>query len=119
MLKKLDINYTGKSPPSPREGELFKIINIHGKIFEIKYGFYEDCDRYNRYAEPMEIYPDFIKEPQYTQDGIPFVTAMQLPCSDFKGKNDENSTCEECLFYKHCEELLGICLFPTKNKNFK
>jgi len=116
MFTELQISHTGQSPPSPKEGELFKIINIFGKTFEIRYGFYEECDRHNKYAEPMEIYPDFIKEPQYTDDGIPFVTAMQSPCPHFKGKKDENSTCEECSFYKHCEELLGVCLYPM-NKN--
>jgi len=99
----------------PKEGDLFKVINLHGKTFEIRYGFYEECDRHNKYAEPMEIYPDFISEPQYTDDGMPFVTAIQSPCCSFVGKRDENSTCEECLFYKHGDELIGVCILP-KNK---
>lgn len=93
----------------PKEGELYKIIELYGKTFEIRYGFYEESDRLNRYAEPVEIYPDFIKQPQYTDDGCPFITAIQSPCEHFHGKRDENSTCEECSHYKHCEELLAIC----------
>lgn len=96
----------------PKEGDLFKIIQIHGKTFEIRYGFYEECDRYNKFAEPMEIYPDFIKFPQHTDEGIPFITAIQTPCSHFTGNRDANSTCEECAYYRHCEELLGICACP-------
>ncbi len=96
-------------PKVPKEGELFKVIRIRGTTFEIRYGFYEECDRYNGYAEPMEIYPDFIKNPQHTIDGIPFVTAMQTPCVHFKGKKNEDSTCEDCSFYQHCEEMLGVC----------
>lgn len=99
-----------------KEGDLFKIIRAHGKTFEIRYGFYEECDRHSRYAEPMEIYPDFIKEPQYTDNGMPFITAIQSPCKRFNGKRNEDSTCEECSFYQHCEELLGICTHP-KNKH--
>lgn len=100
----------------PQEGELFKIIQIHGKTFEIRYGFYEECDRLNHYAEPVEIYPDFIKEPQYTDKGYPFVTAIQSPCQHFQGEKNENSTCEECAHYQHCEELLAICQCPHNRK---
>ncbi len=112
MLKELKATHTGQSPPAPKEGDLFKTIETHGKVFEIRYGFYEECDRHHKYAEPMEIYPDFINRPQYTDDGIPFATAMQNPCIYFNGKRDDNTTCEECAFYKQCDELLGICLCP-------
>ena len=98
--------------PVPKEGDLYKIIRLYGKTFEIRYGFYEECDRYTQFAEPMEIYPNFIKEPQYTDEGIPFATAIQIPCENFSGEMDENSTCEECSFYQSCEELLGICTCP-------
>ena len=96
----------------PKEGDLFKVIHLYGKTFEIRYGFYEECDRYNGFAEPMEIYPDFIKNPQHTDDGIPFITAIQNPCRHFGGELDANSTCEECPFYQNCDELLGICTCP-------
>lgn len=96
----------------PKEGDLFKVIQIHGKTFEIRYGFYEECDRLGPFAEPIEIYPDFIKKPQYTADGIPFITAIQTPCSHFSEKRDANSTCEECTYYRHGDELLGICACP-------
>ena len=103
-------------PNVPKEGDLFKVIELYGATFEIRYGFYEECDRNNKYAEPMEIYPDFIKNPQHTSDGTPFVTAMQNPCALFKGKKDEDSTCDDCAFYQHCEEMLGICACPKNKK---
>ena len=96
----------------PKEGDLFKVIESHGKTFEIRFGFYEESDRLSPFAEPIEIYPDFLKYPQYTDEGIPFITAIQSPCKHFSGKRDANSTCEECGFYHHCEELLGICGCP-------
>lgn len=100
--------------PVPKEGDLFKIIRLHGMTFEIRYGFYEECDRHTRFAEPIEIYPNFVKHPQYTNDGIPFATAIQIPCNNFSGEMDDNSTCEECSFYQNGEELLGICTCPGR-----
>ena len=47
----------------PQEGELFKIITLGGKSFEIKYGYYEDYER--NMGDPIPIYPDFIKAPCY------------------------------------------------------
>lgn len=102
--------------PHPKEGELFKVICLYGRIFEIRYGFYEECDRYTRYAEPIEIYPNFRNEPQYTDDGIPFVTAMQSPCENFSGEKNENVTCGDCSSYQHGEELLGTCHCPDNKR---
>lgn len=101
----------------PKEGELFKIIQLFGKTFEIRYGFYEECDRHTQYAEPIAIYPNFEKEPQYTDDGTPFVTAMQSPCACFSGKMDENSVCGDCSYYRRGDELLGTCACPKNKKD--
>lgn len=100
----------------PREGDLFKVIELHGKRFEIRYGYYEEQDRQRRNAEPMEIYPDFITNPQHTDDGTPFVTAMQVPCEHFEGKRSESNDCGDCLFYGYGDELLGICTCPKNKK---
>ena len=98
-------NGAGSKPVPPREGDLFKIIRILGKTFEIRYGFYEECDRYTQFAESVPIYPNFIKFPQYTDDGTPFVTAMQNPCERFEGKKDANSVCGDCAHYRSCDEI--------------
>ena len=111
MLRQIQ-SYT----PPPKEGDLFKVIHLYGRRFEIRYGFYEECDRNNQFAEPMEIYPDFLKDPQHTDEGIPFITAIQSPCEYFAGNRDANSTCEECDYYRHGGELLGICICPKKRK---
>ncbi|MBR6676774.1 MAG: hypothetical protein IKL24_05535 [Clostridia bacterium] len=112
MFKTLLGFNTETSPSPPKEGDLYKTINLCGKSFEIRYGFYEERDRHSQYAEPIEIYPDFIKAPQYTDDGKPFVTAIQPPCKSFDGKKNVNSVCEDCRYYKHGEELIGICTCP-------
>lgn len=101
----------------PKEGQLAQVIRLKGEIFEIRYGYYEESDRHSRYAEPMELYPDFLKEPRYADDGTPFVTAMQDPCTRFQGHRNENSTCEECGYYRHGKELIGLCTDPKKKRN--
>ena len=105
---------TDQSPDRkiPKEGDLFKIIELHGKRFEIRYGFYEEKDRHIWLAEPIPCYPDFILQPQHTDEGYPFVTAIQDVCSHFTGQQDANSTCGDCAAYQHGDELLGICTCP-------
>ena len=95
--------------PKHKEGELYKVITVHGKTFEIYYGYYDEEDRQNPYVEPMEMYPNFILYPVYTEKGAPFVTAIQVPCQHFKGKADVDNTCYQCAYYERCEELLGLC----------
>ena len=103
----------------PKEGDLYKIITAHGKTFELYYGYYEEIDRHSKYHEPVEIYPNFIDNPVYTDEGIPFVTAMQDPCKHYKskrGKRDEDDSCSDCTHYEKCEELLGVCRCKAKQQ---
>jgi len=105
--------------PSHSEGELYKRLDIHGKVFEIKYGYYEECDRNNPVVEPMPIYPDFIKNPIYTNEGLPFVTKMQDVCQYYKGKDGVDNGCAECEYYRHGEELIGVCTCVENKKEKK
>lgn len=100
----------------PQEGDLYKVITAHGKTFALYYGYYEETDRQNPDVEPMEMYPNFLKTPVYTDAGIPFVTAMQKPCIYFQGEVCEDNICYQCLHYEKCEELLGICKCETRQK---
>ena len=107
--------------PEPKEGDLYKVITVHGKTFELYYGYYEDIDRRNPRCKPTEMYPNFKDKPQYTDKGIPFATAMQKPCEHFKlgvGRIDEgeDNMCLYCAHYENCEELLGICKCPKRRK---
>ncbi len=101
-------------PPTPKEGDLFKIIELHGRAFEIRYGYYEEIDRQ---FEPMEIYPDFIKNPVYTNDDFPFVTLMQSPCDHYikKGKDSERD-CSTCKYMERGDELIAVCRCPKNRK---
>ena len=105
--------------PEHKEGDLYKVITAYGRSFEIKYGYYEEIDRKNPNVEPMEIYPNFIENPVYSEDGIPFVTAMQIPCKHFKlgrGEKDEDNTCIHCVHFEQCEELLGVCKCKARRR---
>ena len=92
------------------------MITAHGKTFEIRYGYYEETDRHAKYNDPIEIYPNFIKTPVYTDDGVPFATATQDACEHFSGERNEDSMCSECPYYRKCEELLGICTRNTRKQ---
>ncbi len=100
-----------------KEGDLYRIVTTFGKTFELRYGYYEECDRQNSLCEPVIIYPDFAREPLYTDKGAPFVTMMQDACESYKGetKRTPDTICEECQYFKQGEEWFGICTCP-KNK---
>ena len=106
-------------PPTPKEGDLYKEVSIFGKTFKLLYGYYESFERESPFNEPMPIYPDFIKEPHYTAEGLPIVTAMQNVCEHYSGKNDEDSSCADCVFFQKSEELFGLCNCPQKITNKK
>jgi hypothetical protein len=96
---------------TPKEGDLYKVLTTFGKSFELRYGFYEERDRQSPLCEPAIIYPDFIREPLFTETGEPFVTMMQDACGHYKGstKRTPDSTCAECKHFKQGEEWFGIC----------
>ena len=99
-----------------KEGELYKIINIDGIEFIIKYGYYDEKERYSKYNEPIPIYPDFIKKPQYNKDGNPFVTHMQDRCKHYKG-DDNLDSCYNCSYFIIKEDLIGVCKCKKTQKN--
>lgn len=106
-------------PSTPKEGELYKEITIAGKTFRLLYGYYENFERESSFNEPMPIYPDFIKEPHYTAEGIPVTTAMQNVCEFYNGKSDEDSSCLDCGFFQTYEDLFGLCNCPQNKRCHK
>ena len=98
----------------PKEGELYRIVTTFGKTFELRYGYYGDCDR--KY-EPNVLYPDFLKEPIYTEGGEPFVTTVQDACKNYRGKakRTPDTTCIDCKYFLPGEDWFGICSC-AKNK---
>lgn len=98
-----------------KDGDLYCVLNVSGKRFEIHYGYYEEKDRLGKYNDPIPIYPDFIKNPEYDSHGQPFVTEMQDVCPHFKGKVLVDICCG-CEHFKKGDDLIGIC---TCDKNRK
>ncbi len=114
MLSKLIQNDLPHQKDIPKEGDPYKVIKTFGKTFALRYGYYEECDRQSALCEPVVIYPDFIKEPVYTDSGEPFVTMMQDTCDKYKGeaKRTSDTTCADCKYFERGEEWFGICKCP-------
>ena len=96
-----------------RDGDLYKIIELHGKVFELRYGYYEEFERER--GDPLPIFPDFKNNPVYTKDGFPFVTQMQELCQ-YGSSSFKDGCCVDCAYYKQGDDLIGIC---TNEKNKK
>lgn len=95
-----------------REGDLYKMLFVGGRVFEIRYGYYEEFEREN--TDPVPIYPDFLTNPIYSSDGRLLVTAMQDVCERFEGECGELG-CYGCRHYKSADDFIGICM-NDKNK---
>lgn len=100
------------------EGELYKEVQLHGRAFTLYYGYYEECDRQNPLCEPIVIYPDFLKEPVYTDDGKPFVTMIQDACDKYEGnaKRTSDTACADCRYFERGEEWFGVCQHPRNQE---
>ena len=42
-----------------KEGDVYKVVKIFDRTFELRYGYYNELDRNGKYNEPIPIYPDF------------------------------------------------------------
>lgn len=91
-----------------KEGDLYKTLTVHGETFHLYYGYYDEIERNSPYSELIPIYPNFLKEPIYTEDGRPFVTQMQDACSHYDG-HCTGEECYACRHFRPGEELIGIC----------
>lgn len=91
-----------------KEGEIYKIINVGEKTFEIKYGYYSEDERHSEFSEAIPIYPNFKKNPEYTAEGFPIVTQMQDVCEHYEGWT-EGDDCFGCKYYCDAVDLIGIC----------
>lgn len=118
MLTKILMQDADQSS-SPKEGDFYKEFAVGGHTFNIFYGYYEEFERESPFNDPMPIYPDFTKEPHYTAEGIPLVTAMQNVCEYYSGKNDEDSSCSDCVFFQSCQELFGLCYCSQNKRSYR
>ncbi len=96
------------------EGALYKIIELHGVKFEIKYGYYNEEEK--KRWDPTPIFPDFTESPVYTPDGFPFITASQDTCLHYSPKENASGEnwCYDCIHFSAGEEIIGTCKNPKK-----
>ena len=116
LQMKINKNSVPDSQKEPREGDVYAIVDVFGRQFELKYGYYDDMDRA---GPPDIIYPDFIKSPIYTDTGEPLVTMMQDACPHYKSsaKRTDDATCGECKFFNRDKEWFGLCRSKKNRKN--
>lgn len=92
-----------------REGDIHEVICVGGHSFTIRYGYYSDAERHS--TDPIPIYPCFITNPHYTQEGHPLVTRVQDACEHYH--TDEGSGgdgwCADCVHCSNTQHEIGIC----------
>ncbi len=98
----------------PQEGSLYKTLDAYGRQFEIRYGYYSETER-ERW-EPTPIFPNFLKDPQYTPCGLPFATAEQDVCGHYQSKPHTSGEdwCNDCIHYHPVVETIGVCKCKDK-----
>lgn len=98
-----------------KEGDLYGAVDVYGKRFVIYYGYYEEFERNSIYNNPVPIYPDLAKDPEYDSEGCPIVTQMQVACESYKGKNGEDQ-CGMCEHFQKGDNLFGLCRCEARRK---
>lgn len=93
----------------PREGDLYRVIEIGGHRFELRFGFYEEFER--EFGEPVVIYPDLAEVKLYDEGGKRIVTAIQNPCSHYKVPENKSrdECCCDCEYYRYYGDDIGTC----------
>lgn len=94
---------------TPREGDIYEVVCVGGHCFTIRYGYYSETDRHN--TDPIPIYPCFISDPHYTQEGHPLITRIQDACEHYM--TDEgvqgDGWCADCVHCHSEHKEIGIC----------
>lgn len=94
----------------PREGDIFETVNIGGHSFVIRYGYYDNQERYT--SPPLPIYPNFLANPVYTSEGNPLITRIQDACQHYRTSDSSEGDhwCADCIHCSCTGNEIGICL---------
>ena len=104
-----------KSNSPPKEGELYKVYDIDGKVFEVYYGYYSENERGS--VEPLPIFPDFIKNPVYLKNGSPIVSRICPPCECYSPINTNcEDWCGDCKHYLNATDEISVCKCEKRRK---
>ena len=97
----------------PREGDIHEVARVGGHSYTIRYGYYAEEERHT--ADPIPIYPCFITEPHYTQEGHPLVTRIQDACEHYTSVEENGDEwCADCIHCVSAHKEIGICQCPHR-----
>lgn len=91
-----------------REGDIYEVLSVDGRTFEIRYGYYEDFERDG--SAPIPIYPDLEKSPVYGESSKYIVTFMQEPCVYYEPRvENAEPYCGCCKHYPNNKQMINAC----------
>lgn len=91
-----------------REGDIYEVLSVDGRTFEIRYGYYEDFERDG--SAPIPIYPDLEKSPVYGESSKYIVTFMQEPCVHYEPRvENAEPYCGCCKHYPNNKQMINAC----------
>ncbi len=104
---------------SAKEGNLYKSLKVAGTTFDIHYGYHSDMER--DWWEPTPIYPDFLREPQFTSDGEPYTRADQDICRHYcpKASVSGEEWCNDCSHFQMGEDIIGVCKSKERHRSLR
>ena len=92
-----------------KAGDLYKVITVAGREFEIRY---MDCGDFDPESKGtfMPSFPYFDEEPEYTDDGYPFTNRFNDDCEHYRSDEPlSNRPCEDCIYFQDAVEDIGVC----------
>ena len=90
-----------------------RIVRMGGREFRL-YKYYDDS-----LGEELINYPNFQENPEYTDDGRPFVMAIQECCPSGKSDDPENpdpGDCSGCVWLclEASADAIGVCMCDAR-----
>lgn len=109
------MNYESQDMDLPNEGDLYKVYEVAGFTFEIRYGYYEENERGR--VEPLPLFPDFRKTPVYTADGYPLASLIHSACKHYEStKPKPENGCGDCIYYSNQRQEIAVCQCEKRRK---
>lgn len=92
-----------------KTGDLYKVINVAGREFEILYMDMGSVDPESK-GEFIPDFPFFDEQPEYTDDRYPFTNTLNDCCEHYRTENKRpNNSCQDCIYFKDAVEMIGVC----------
>ncbi len=101
-----------------KEGTLYKRLKIKNISFDIFYGYNSETER-EKWG-PVPVFPDLVKNEVFTETGERIVRADQDICHLYSPKKSVSGEnwCNDCKYYSHGEEIIGICRCKNNKLRF-